>query len=123
MYLLVKEKTASKFAGLLGAGVFASAFMLTGQWFDIARTDMLAAALSMLGIYFGREQSNNSVIPTEQRARTVSSGLPARLFAARQLRVIYAALLSGLMFALAFMTKQSALIVGLAAILYYFVFN
>jgi hypothetical protein len=37
--------------------------------------------------------------------------------------VIYRVLLSGLVFALAFLTKQSALIVGLAAILYYLLFN
>ena len=61
IFLAVKEKTNSKFAALLGAGVFASAFMLTGQWFDIARTDMLAAGLSMLGIYLARENANNTV--------------------------------------------------------------
>ena len=59
IFLSVKEKTNSKFAALLGAGVFASTFMLTGQWFDIARTDMFAAGLSMLGIYLAREQVNN----------------------------------------------------------------
>ena len=96
IYLAVKERTNSKFAALLSAGVFASAFMLTGQWFDIARTDMLAAALSMLGIYLAREQVEN-----------------------KNIRVLF----SGLVFALAFLSKQSALIVALAAILYYFLFN
>lgn len=95
-YLAVKEKTNSKFAACLSAGCFAATFMLTGQWFDIARTDMLAAALSMLGIYLAREQrdSGHSKI-----------------------------LLSGLIFALAFLTKQSALGIGLAAIVYYLIFN
>ena len=95
IFLAVKEKTNSKFAALLGAGVFASTFMLTGQWFDIARTDMLAAGLSMLGIYLARESKDNFI----------------------------ATLFSGLVFALAFLTKQSGLIVGLAAILYYLLFN
>ncbi len=106
IFLAVKEKTNSKFAALLGAGVFASTFMLTGQWFDIARTDMLAAGLSMLGIYLAREPANN-----------------VTLSEAKSLRATYKILFSGLVFALAFLSKQSALIVALAAILYYFLFN
>ena len=106
IFLAVKEKTNSKFAALLGAGVFASTFMLTGQWFDIARTDMLAAGLSMLGIYLPRETVNN-----------------VTLSEAKSLRATYKILFSGLVFALAFLSKQSALIVALAAILYYFLFN
>ena len=95
IFLAVKEKTNSKFAAFLGAGIFASTFMLTGQWFDIARTDMLTAALSMLGIYLARETKEN----------------------------IVAILFSGIVFALAFLSKQSALIVGIAAILYNLLFN
>ena len=96
IYLAVSEKTNSKFAALLGAGCFASTFMLTGQWFDIARPDMLAAGFSMLAIYLARENSN--VAP---------------------LRVT----LSGFVLALAFLSKQSALIVCLAAVFYYILFN
>ena len=105
IYLAVKEKTNNKVAALLGAGCFAATFMLTGQWFDIARTDMLAAALSMLGIYLAREPTQETL----QQPRSFS--------------VTYRVLLSGLVFALAFLTKQSALVVGLAAILYYLLFN
>lgn len=106
IYLAIREKTNSKFAALLGASCFASAFMLTGQWFDIARTDMLAAGLSMLGIYLAREPANN-----------------VTLSEAKSLRVTSNDLLSGLIFALAFLTKQSALGVGLATIAYYLIFN
>jgi 4-amino-4-deoxy-L-arabinose transferase-like glycosyltransferase len=95
IYLAVKEKTNSPFAAFLGAGVFASTFMLTGQWFDIARTDMLAALFSMLGIYLARESKENNI----------------------------ATLSAGLIFALAVLTKQSALGVGLAVIVYYLIFN
>jgi len=105
IYLAVKEKTNHKFAAFLGAGCFAATFMLTGQWFDIARTDMLAAALSMLGIYLARERTEGT------------------LQSLRSFRVTYQVPLSGLVFALAFLTKQSALIVGLAAVLYYLLFN
>jgi len=95
IFLAVKEKTNSRFAAVLGAGSFASTFMLTGQWLDIARTDMLAAGLSMLGIFLARETEEN----------------------------IVATFCSGIVFALAFLTKQSALIVGLAAVAYYLLFN
>ena len=115
IFLAVKEKTSSKFAALLGVGVFASTFMLTGQWFDIARTDMLAAALSMLGIYLVRENNSNNVILS--RSSKYSED------AAKNLRFAYQDLLSGLIFALAFLTKQSALIVAFAAIFYYLLFN
>lgn len=97
IFLAIREKTNSKSAGLLGTGVFASAFMLTNQWFDIARPDMLAAALSILGIYLAHEGIND--------------------------KKYLNTLLSGSAFALAFMSKQSALIVGLAAILYHLIFN
>jgi 4-amino-4-deoxy-L-arabinose transferase-like glycosyltransferase len=145
IFLAVKEKTNSKFAALLGAGVFASAFMLSGQWFDIARTDMLAAGLSMLGIYLAREPANNVTLSrssacasaaTERRSHFAGTGERSEE-AAKSLkppknetpqslgsfRVTYGDLLSGLIFALAFLTKQSALGVGLAVIVYYLIFN
>lgn len=96
IFFAVTEVTGNKFAGWLGAGCFMSTFLLTGQWFDIARTDMLAAALSLVALYLAREK--------EQR---------------ENLRIY----LSGFVFALAFLTKQGMLFVGLAAILYYAIFN
>src|ERR1700690_949343 len=72
--LAVNEKTNSKLSALLGAGVFASTFMLTGQWFDIARTDMLAAGLSMLGIYLARE-INNVTLSEGKSRRAISNDL------------------------------------------------
>ncbi len=71
-------------------------FLLTGLWFDIARTDMLAVALSLLGIYFAREKDDF-----------------------QQLEIVVA----GFMFALAFLTKQIALLTAFAAIAYYAIFN
>ncbi len=128
IYLAVKEKTNSKFAALLGAGCFASTFILTGQWFDIARTDMLAAALSMLGIYLARENYNVTLpAPVVQAEVSEAKSLKPRknetLQSFHSFRVTYKDLLSGLILALAFLTKQSALGVSLAVILYYFIFN
>ena len=97
LYAAVHSRTKNKFAGLLAVGCFASAFMLTGQWFDIARVDMLAAALSMLGIYLARERDREAAPIT--------------------------ALLAGIVFGLGFMTKQSALGIALAAIVYLLIFN
>ena len=97
LYMVVHSKTKKRFAGLLAIGCFASMFMLTGQWFDIARVDMLAAALSLLGIYLAQER-DDEVAPIT-------------------------ALLGGIIFALAFMSKQSALGVVLIAIFYLLLFN
>ena len=128
IYLAVREKTNSKFAAFLGAGCFASAFMLTGQWFDIARTDMLAAGLSILGIYLAREPANNVTLPKGHRddvseAKSLKPPKNETPLSLGSFRGTYRDLLSGLIFALAFLTKQSALGVVLAAILYYFLFN
>ena len=79
IFLAVKEKTNNKFAALLGAGCFSSTFMLTGQWFDIARTDMLAAALSMLGIYLSRESANNVTLPAPVAQAQVSKAKGLKL--------------------------------------------
>ncbi len=129
IFLAVKEKTNNKFAALLGAGCFSSTFMLTGQWFDIARTDMLAAALSMLGIYLSRESANNVTLPAPVAQAQVSKAKGLKLpkdetfQSLHSFRVTYKDLLSGLIFALAFLTKQSALGIGLAVIVYYLIFN
>jgi 4-amino-4-deoxy-L-arabinose transferase-like glycosyltransferase len=97
LYTAVHSKTKSRLAGWLAVGCFASAFMLTGQWFDIARVDMPAAAFSMLGIYLARQRDHEAAPIT--------------------------ALLAGIAFAFGFMTKQSALGVALAAIVYLLVFH
>ena len=93
LFAAVREKTGSRFAGLLAVGCFASTFVLTGQWFDIARTDMLAAALSMLGIYLARDRADGY------------TGL----------------LLAGAALACAFLSKQSALIVCIEAVCYFLI--
>jgi len=95
IYLAVREKRNGRFAALLGAGCFASTFMLTGQWFDVARPDMIAAGFTMLGIYLARDSKHGN--------------LPF--------------LLSGFVFAMAFLSKQSALIVCLAAVFYYVLYD
>ncbi len=96
IFLAITEVTNSKFAGRLGVGCFMSTFLLTGQWFDIARADMLAAALSLFAVYLASENEDP-----------------------KNLKIF----LSGFVFALAFLTKQIMLSVGFATIFYYLIFN
>lgn len=97
LFVAVREKTNSIFAGILAAGSFASAFMLTGQWFDIARSDMLAAALCISAVFMAREKGPNGKYRDD--------------------------LLGGILFSFSFFAKQYTLSVFLVVVLYYLVFN
>jgi 4-amino-4-deoxy-L-arabinose transferase-like glycosyltransferase len=97
IFLIVKETTKSNFSAFLGIGVFAATFMLTGQWFDIARVDMLSNALVILAVYFVRERA--------------------------QKRSILLDILGGIFFSLSILTKQQTLLIVIAVILYYAIFN
>jgi Dolichyl-phosphate-mannose-protein mannosyltransferase len=97
LFLAVVDHSRSKLAGFLAVGFFASTFMLVGQWFDIARVDMLATALTVLAIYLS--------------IRPRSGNLPTALVCA------------GLFFSLAIFTKQSSLAVALTANLYFLIFD
>jgi Dolichyl-phosphate-mannose-protein mannosyltransferase len=97
LFLAVREQSRRKFAGFLAAGCFATTFMIVGQWFDIARVDMLATVLALLAIYLAQKQRAGQI--------------PAAL------------IFAGLFFSLAIFAKQSSLAVALAAILYFLVFD
>jgi hypothetical protein len=78
--LIVRKQTGSPYWSLLAAGLFAATFRAGGAWFDIARVDMLFLCLTLAALY-----------------TLVASPRPgAEIFA-------------GLLFALAFYTKQTAL--------------
>lgn len=97
LFRMVKEKTIAWFAALLAIGCFASMFMITGQWFDIARVDMLAVALAFVAVFMAREREAK--------------------------RNPWNDVASGALFSLAFLTKQHALIPFLAIAAYYLIFN
>lgn len=73
--------TRSRLAALLAAGLYAATFEASGRWMDVARVDALALMFVLLGVLL-------LVASTNGRG----------------------ALLSGLAFALAFFTKQTALV-------------
>ena len=91
IFLIVREVTKNWWAAFLSTGLFAASFQLTGAWLDIARVDSLFIALWLLFLYF--------VI--------------------RQKSLAYA-LLAGVLAAMAFLTKQTALLACLPVIAYLF---
>jgi 4-amino-4-deoxy-L-arabinose transferase-like glycosyltransferase len=88
--LLVYRETRDRLAGLLAAGLLAASFELGGAWFDLARIDTLFLFLTLLGIYL-----------------------------ARFLPGMRGALAAGVVFSLAALTKQTALMIAAPLALYY----
>ncbi len=91
LYRLAERQTRSPIAGLLAAGFFAATFERSGGWFDVARIDSLALLLSLAAM--------TSMVGLLQR----KSEPPAPLS-------LSALAVSGGLLSLAFLTKQSALI-------------
>ncbi len=84
LFLWARRETGAAYWGLLAAGLFAATFRAAGAWFDIARVDSLFLLLLLWALYQSR-------------------------FAPPSLR---SAALTGLLFFLAYFTKQSALLVA-----------
>jgi len=84
---LVQRETASAAAGIGAAGLLAATYFAAGTWFDVARVDSLFLALSV-----------------------------AALYAARWMRSTHGAIVSGLLLAAAFLTKQTGLAEGVAVL-------
>ncbi len=79
IYATVKNKTNSVAIGLVAAGSFVAAFKIGGAWFDIARVDMLFIFLCMAAVFFLEKQTTKYSI------------------------------IAGILFSLAFLTKQTAI--------------
>ena len=90
LYGIVKTKTRSKIAGLISAGIYASAYRFTGAWMDLTKTDSLFLLLILIAFFVDQK------------------------YASRRGRII-----SGVVFVLAYYTKQ----VALPIILIYAVFS
>jgi 4-amino-4-deoxy-L-arabinose transferase-like glycosyltransferase len=54
IYLLVRRESRNYYSGIIGAGLFAATFIISGQWFDIARPDTLFLFFALLAIYLVR---------------------------------------------------------------------
>jgi len=88
--LLVGRETRSRLAPVLAVGLFAATFRISGAWFDVARADSLYLLLLLGGF------------------------VSLRLDASR----VRSALVSGVLFSLAFLAKQSAPMVVAPMLLY-----
>ena len=84
---LVHRETASAAAGIAAAGVLAATYFVADTWFDVARVDSLFIALSV-----------------------------AALYTARWMRRTRGAVVTGLLLAAAFLTKQNGLAEGVAVL-------
>ena len=91
IFLIVHAETKNVWAAILSTGLFAAAFRVTGAWLDIARVDSLFLALWLLFIYFVRGRKSTGH-----------------------------AVLTGLLAALAYLTKQTALIACVPILVYLF---
>ena len=89
IFLLVKRETERPLAGFLACSLFAATYRIGGAWLDIARVDSLFLFLLLLAIYWIRFGT------------TWRSDIAA-----------------GLLLTLAFLTKQSALLIALPLLLY-----
>jgi 4-amino-4-deoxy-L-arabinose transferase-like glycosyltransferase len=89
IYLLVKRETGNRYAAGLAAGLFAATFRIAGAFFDIARVDSLFLALFLAGVYLIRAHTKHSML-----------------------------VCAGLLFSLAILTKQTALVMTGPVILY-----
>jgi 4-amino-4-deoxy-L-arabinose transferase-like glycosyltransferase len=84
LYAIVRREGGARWCGLVAAGLFAAGFRFTGGFYDVARVDALLVAL-LLGC----------------------------LYAALRARTARGLALAGLLLALAGLTKQSAIIMGI----------
>ncbi len=91
IYLLIHFETKKQFLGIAGAGLFASTYIISNNWFDIGRVDSLFLCLLLLSLYFLRAHGNKKHY-----------------------------FLSALFLYLAFLTKQSAILLYPACVIYAF---
>jgi 4-amino-4-deoxy-L-arabinose transferase-like glycosyltransferase len=91
IFLIVRAETRNGWAALLSTALFAATFRVTGAWLDIARVDSLFLAIWLLFIYFVRSKKSTGY-----------------------------AVLTGVLAALAYLTKQTALIACLPILVYLF---
>ncbi|PYQ09199.1 MAG: hypothetical protein DMH00_13440, partial [Acidobacteria bacterium] len=85
IYRFVRRETESAFCGILSASLFAATFRIGGASFDLARVDSLFLFLLLAGVYVLRKSSSRP-----------------------------SACAAGLLMGLSFLTKQTALVVGLS---------
>jgi hypothetical protein len=93
IWLIIRQNGSSALPALVGAGMFAASYALSGSWYDIARVDMLSLALLLCSTWLLRLGRTSAHVA------------------------------SGLVFALACLTKQTHLITLAVISLYLLVFE
>jgi Dolichyl-phosphate-mannose-protein mannosyltransferase len=93
IYLICRKEGTGILPALIASGFFAGTYNLGGAWFDIARVDMLALFLLLLGVYLAR------------------------------LRTPMAYIVAGIIFALSCLTKQTNLFILGILCLYFILFE
>jgi 4-amino-4-deoxy-L-arabinose transferase-like glycosyltransferase len=94
IYFWVKEETQDKTSGIIAAGFFAATFKLSGFWYDIARVDSLFLFLSLGGACLIKVRSSPKSF-----------------------------ILAGALFSLAFLTKQTAIVLVAPLALYILIYK
>lgn len=90
VFFIVRRETSSNFAAFVAAGLLAATYRLAGAWFDVARVDSLFLALALGGVLAVRATGSSWTGPV----------------------------LAGFLFALSYLTKQSALLIALPLVAY-----
>ena len=107
LFLFVKRETKSNFYGLISSGVFAATFFIGGEWFDLARVDMLFMFMYLLSLFFLRgalcDNSKSAIKKINKR--------------------ILLLVLSAIFAFLSFFTKQSALLLYFPVSLYLLIYE
>jgi 4-amino-4-deoxy-L-arabinose transferase-like glycosyltransferase len=80
LYLIVARETNRIIPGIVAGGIYAASFRFTGAWMDLAKTDSLFLFLILVAFFIGHRYQNR-----------------------------WGAIISGLVFVLAYFTKQVAL--------------
>ena len=57
VFLVVRQYTANLYASVMAAGSFLALYKISDTWFDLARVDMLAVFLTLLGVYLMQSRS------------------------------------------------------------------
>ena len=86
LYRFASRETGSRAAGLVAAGLYASAFRLAGSWFDVGRVDALFVALIVGAAYALRFAGG-------WRAAVIAGALTGLAFLTKQLALVPAAAL------------------------------
>ncbi len=94
IFLIVNKETERPFYGFVSAGLFAATFAASGSWFDLARPDSFYLFLILASAYY------------------VKFG-----------RSVTASFAAGILISLAFLTKQSAIVIAAPLALYYVFVN